>query len=262
MLERALGQACVGALTAEWPWTGAETTHEVQANPLPFDCVLFVNSAAPSVHTKELADLCWAHQQAFMRVDDPAAQKPILLSVTSSADWATRGAHYWANLFARWMPSLQRVYTNGVLDVPASHLPVPVRQSYFYRRTPGHNILLLDHWVVPAKPAEKAELIPEDDPASVIEHNLRANFFRPEADCFYTSEAHGKPKAWRIATQPANGVRPRYKDQLPVTRGCYWIIRCDGDIIKNHGDVWNQKAMELYAALYLLTEGGGAARQA
>ena len=30
------------------------------------------------------------------------------------------------------------------------------------------------------------------------------------------------------------------------------FVECDGELIKDHGDVWSEKAMEIYAALYRL----------
>ena len=255
MLEKSLGQASVGTLMAQWPWMGAAGGQPPAVNPLPFDCVLFVNSAAPSVYAKELSDLCWAHQFALAKVDPAGARRPIILSVTSSADWATRYAHYWANTFACLMPSLQRQYRRAVLRTdPPGALHIPVPQHYFYRRTPGHNILLLDHWVVRAAAADRRRPAPANDPARVLEHNLRIDFSQPGADCFYTSTKGRDPLAWKIDVTPASGARPLYKRRwLPVTRGSYWIISCGKPIIRNHGDVWNPAAMELYATLYLLT---------
>lgn len=253
MLERSLGQACVGALTAQWPWTRPATAARPVANPLPFNCVLFVNSAAPSIHAKELSDLFWAHQHALERSDPLTARKPIIFSVTSSADRATGFWHYWANTFACLMPSLQRVYRRALFATEPPGAPhLPVAQSYFYRRTPGHNILLLDHWVVRAAPADQKRPVPANDGASVLAHNMGFDPHRTGVDCFYTATRNGAPLAWKLDVKPEHEPRPTYEGMVPVTRGSYWIISCDKRIIRNHGDVWNPRAMELYAALYVL----------
>jgi hypothetical protein len=254
MLERSLGQACVGALTAQWPWMRTAVADRPVANPLPFNCVLFVNSAAPSIHAKELSDLFWAHQRALEQSDPTTARKPIIISVTSSADSATGFWHYWANLLACLMPSLQRAYRRALFvtkPLGAPHLPVP--QYYFYRRTPGHNLLLLDHWVVRATAADQKRPVPANDPASVLAHNMGFDPHRSGADCFYTTAKKGAPLAWKIDLKPEHEPRPTYEGMVPVTRGSYWIIGCDKRIIKSHGDVWSPAAMELYATLYLLT---------
>src|SRR3954471_17503309 len=108
MLEKSLGQAMTGALTMEW-W---ETS---PANPgLPFDLVLFVNSAAPSIYAKEMRDFLEAHRRALGIDHDPAQDVPVIISVPSTADWATGIVHPIGNAFAPFLPSLQRRYTTGI----------------------------------------------------------------------------------------------------------------------------------------------------
>src|SRR2546429_2096047 len=57
---------CSSDLTDQWPWEFKSANKPSDTlpprNPLPFDCVLFVNSAAPSIYTKQLSDLLWAHK--------------------------------------------------------------------------------------------------------------------------------------------------------------------------------------------------------
>ena len=151
------------------------------------------------------------------------------------------------------MPSLQRVYRRALFATEPPGAPhLPVAQSYFYRRTPGHNILLLDHWVVRAAPADQKRPVPANDGASVLAHNMGFDPHRTGVDCFYTATRNGAPLAWKLDVKPEHEPRPTYEGMVPVTRGSYWIISCDKRIIRNHGDVWNPRAMELYAALYVL----------
>lgn len=257
MLEKSLGQACVGALTSEWPWDfkAAFKRADFQAphNPLPFDCVLFVNSAAPSIHGKELSDLLWAHKSAMARARLPDADAPVIISVTSAADWATRYVHRIGNALAALNPSLWRKYDDGVLVNPVGQPRVEVPQSYFYQHTPGHNPLLVDHWIVPVKPAEATEPPPANEPAAVLQHNL--NFETKQPEVFYTSAPNAKvPTAWQIGTEPQPPDWSQYEGLKPVKRGNYWIIRCDKPLIRGHGDVWSTTTIELYAALYRLAE--------
>jgi len=174
MLEKSLGQACVGALTDQWKWNQFQTTNDlpVTVGTLPFDCILFVNSAAPSIYTKELADLLWAHQRAQEHSHQDSSSAPVIISLTSSADWATKKAHRWANVLAPIYPSLQRDYTEGVLASSNSATAVPVPQSYFYEHTPGHNPLLVDHWIRALKTNELPANLPNNIADQVFIPNL------------------------------------------------------------------------------------------
>src|SRR5215471_209054 len=52
LLERTFQNAAISQLTAAWPWGTSDEASPV--NPLPFDTVLLVNSAAPSIYAKQL----------------------------------------------------------------------------------------------------------------------------------------------------------------------------------------------------------------
>lgn len=67
---------------------------------------------------------------------------------------AIRGSH----------PSLRRKYMQ-LLKIKG---PCDVNQSWFFRRTPGHQPLLVDHWLDECPPAEA----PRNSPAGVLEENL------------------------------------------------------------------------------------------
>jgi hypothetical protein len=63
LLERSLGQAMTGSIVMEW-WHGA-SQQEAQNKPaLPFDFILFLNSAAPSIYAKEMRDFLEADRKA------------------------------------------------------------------------------------------------------------------------------------------------------------------------------------------------------
>jgi hypothetical protein len=257
MLEKSLGQACVGALTDQWKWKEFEGTNALPAttSTLPFDSILFVNSAAPSIHAKEMADLLWAHQQAqrIGQVDD--ADTPIIISVTSTADWATRVAHRWANVFAPLYPSLQRDYVEGVLDSTNVPPGVSVPQSYFYEHTPGHNPLLVNRWITSLDNTNYPAQTPANDPHDVFAANLDLHAADPTV--FFTTakpKNATRPLAWKITTEPNPPNWSQYDGYKPVQRGNYWIIRCTKPIIRNHDAIWTPTAMEMYAALYRLVE--------
>ena len=255
MLEKSLGQACVGSLTEQWKWNFPSNSIALPAtvSMLPFDCILFVNSAAPSIYAKELADLLWAHHNEQEAAHIQGAASPIVISVTSSADWATRVAHRWANVFAPIYPSLQRDYTEGVLQPSNDSSPVPVPQSYFYEHTPGHNPLLVSHWIKRLNQNELSAEAPPNDLHEVFAANL--DFNPSDPTIFYTTSKSGdKPTAWQIVTDPQPPGWSQYKGHKPVKRGNYWIVRCTKPLIASHDAIWTMTAMDLYAALYRLAE--------
>lgn len=261
LLEKSVGQAIVGQLAAEYPWFDEQA--ESKVNPTPFDLMLFVNSAAPSTHSKQLSDVLWGHQSALKRMK-PAprhADAPLVMSVTSEADKATGKIHPLGNLLAGLSPSLQRqhkdVLTNGSRDDRGRHIPSgSVHQSYYYRRTPGHNPLLVDHWIV--KEPQPGRESPCADCAGVLRDNLRLDAKLNDAGVFFTSP---KPTdkvvgSWRVTEAVPEYAKPDWghvKGLLPIDRKSnYWTIRCPKELIGGHNDIWSSQAMEMYAALYRL----------
>lgn len=256
MLERALNATLLDPLIDQWTWfqKPAEPADATSApRTLPLDFVLFVNSAAPSVYAKAMRDFLAAHQSALRRAKVPGAYAPDFVSLTSSADSATGRLHPLANLFSWFHPSLRRKYST-LLKLPASR-PLQVNQSWFYRRTPGHQPLLVDHWLVPAPPPppdpDPAFALAPASPAEVLEQNLHYGALDPLG--FWTSTP---PQYWRLTLHPPaeeQAFAGRFGPLNP-SRGSYWFIRCDRRIIKDHNDVWSTTAMEVYAGLYRLVE--------
>jgi hypothetical protein len=248
MLEQSLGQAMSGALTLEW-WDGLKT--KAQDRPgLPFDMVLFVNSAAPAIYGKQMRDFLKAHRSALGRGGNPAQDVPVIVSVTSTADSATGVVHPIGNAFAPLLPSLKRRYTSGIFGQKPKDGPYPthkgIRQSAFYTKTPGHHPYLLNHWII----KQSASLLPADvSPAAIFSTNLSLTVKEP--DVFFTSATKDKPAtAWRLTTErqgpevTLDGMTPSMADSD------YWIVSCGKELISGHNDVWSTTTMEMYAALF------------
>ena len=159
MLERVLNSTCLDPLTDQWSWYDRAPEPQAALNPLPLDFVFFVNSAAPSVYAKAMRDFLAAHQSALVHRHAAAGFAPIFVSMTSSADSATRYAHPAANLLSRFYPSLRRKYTQLIKVVQN---PCDVNQSWFFRRTPGHQPLLVDHWLTECPTDQSAPESPAD----------------------------------------------------------------------------------------------------
>jgi hypothetical protein len=241
MLERSLAQAMTGGITMEW-WDGDERTGPKTI--LPFDFVLFVNSAAPAIYAKELRDFLEADRAALERANHRLADVPVIVSLTSTADWATGLLHRLGNFLAPFSPSLQRRYTTAIFgDKPYPTHP-GIRQSEFYTTTPGHNRYLINHWIVKAD----ATLPIDTGPDAVFRTNLSSAVADP--DVFLTSKARYAAAAWRLTNQSPG--EPVTLNGLPLSMQTsnYWIVSCGKELIGSHTDVWSQTAMEMYAGLY------------
>jgi hypothetical protein len=250
MLERSLGQAMTGGITMEW-WdkdSQSATSLPAPKAKLPFDFVLFVNSAAPAIYAKEMRDFLEADRTALETAKDPDADVPVIVSLTSTADWATGLLHPLGNWLAPFLPSLQRRYTTGIFGEkqPDNSFPLHrgIPQWEFYKTTPGHNRFLVNHWIVKAD----APLPADSSSDAVFRINLSPTVTDP--DLFYTSKARYPAAAWRLAIQDPG--TPVTLDGLPLAmqRSNYWIVTCGKELIQDHNDIWSQTAMEMYAGLY------------
>lgn len=253
MLERALNATCLDPLMGEWSWftkpAEKKRGHASDVDPLPLDFVFFVNSAAPSLYAKQMRDFLTGHQLALENDKVPSAFAPIFISLTSSADSATRYAHPAANLFCGFYKSLRRIYTQ-LIKVKTE--PCSVRQSWFFRRTPGHQPLLVDHWLEEAQAFGTAPQTHEE----ILNENLDYETDNPLFFWAHTSSKDCLIKPWKITLQPASADKSwaaRFGPLQP-SRCSYWFIRCDKRIIRDHNDVWSDTTMEVYAALYRLVE--------
>lgn len=244
LLERSLGQAMTGSIVMEW-WHGA-SQQEAQNKPaLPFDFILFLNSAAPSIYAKEMRDFLEADRKAQGR--EAGGSAPVIISLTSTADSATGGIFPAANFLAPLDPSLARRYTNGIFGTNGQ-THAGIRQSEFYTKTPGHQPYLVNHWIVPEK-----EIAPASDAGTdaVFADNLSQDG-KQDPYVFLTSKGKHPAAAWRITTHPP--CHPVTLNGLPLSMpdSDYWIMNCGEELIAGHGDIWSTTTMEMYAGLYRL----------
>jgi len=241
MLERSLGQAMTGSLVMEW-WNDVKQKAIQNKPALPFDFILFLNSAAPSLYAKEMRDFLEANRNALGRRSGGDA--PTIISLTSTADSATGTIYPLANILAPLKPSLKRRYTTGIFGSKGQTHP-GIRQSAFYMKTPGHQPYLINHWIVAEKnvaPITNAST--GDFFASNISQHTTQNPY-----VFFTSN----PAAtWCITNQPPG--KPVTLNGLPLAMqdSDYWIMNCGKQLIAGHEDIWSTKTMEMYAALYRL----------
>ena len=268
MLERTFQNATIGELIMAWPFSQEVSSEDVKANPLPFDTVLLVNSAAPSIYAKQFQSLLAGHGHAMFRYKVVGANSPVFFSLTSSGDWATGKIHRLANTFCFLLPTLRRKHRGDdfILASAAGSKDVLIPQSYYYRHTPGHNPLLVNRFI------EESKIPASDVPVAPISQ-LRANLLNSgKTLAFGTSPRNGEPaKQWRINFPPDTDAFKDFSQYktgsqtyLPVVweqkagvyaykDTAYWIIRCTKEIIKDHNDIWSQQAIDTYVALYIIS---------
>jgi hypothetical protein len=249
LLERSLGQAMTGAITMDW--SDKKPAGPPPERSLPFEMILFVNSAAPAIYAKLLRDFLEANRAALSRNKNALANVPLIVSITSTADWATGTMHRWGNFLAPLAPSLQRKYNTGIFvdpppPVPVEHISYPfhqnVRQSEFYITTPGHNPYLINHWIV-------SDPSPPGSPEDVFTRNLSLNVANSKV--FQTVDPEGKALSWLITDQPPAGQDIKQGSMVPAMRQSdYWIISCGKELIRDHNDIWSTVTMELYAGIF------------
>ena len=240
MLERSLGQAMIGSLVMEW-WEGLKNEAALQKSALPFNFILFLNSAAPSIYAKEMRDFLEANRSAQHN------DSPVIVSLTSTADSATGTLYPLAHALAPLEPSLKRRYTNGIFGSDDQR-HMGIRQSKFYTKTPGHQPYLINHWIVPEKTLAPMARASADE---VFATNISQQKIQ-DPYVFFTSKAKHPAATWRI-TDKSPGT-PVTHDGLPLSmqHSDYWIMNCGKDLIASHGDIWSTTDMEMYAGLYRL----------
>ena len=253
MLEKSLGQAMTGELTMEW-WNNKEKVKALHKASIPFDLILFVNSAAPSIYAKEMRDFLEAYRNALRLNHNPDQDVPVIVSLTSTADWATGVVHPIGNCLAPFAPSLQRRYTTGIFGTPTDHVyPMHpgIPQYKFYTKTPGHQPYLVNHWIVKdtnaPMPADKSS-------AALFSTNLSLSIPEKDRDLFFTSKAKHSAAAWRIVTNNPGTAVTLQGMPLSMQDSDYWIMSCGGELISGHNDVWSVTTMEMYAGIFRAVE--------
>jgi hypothetical protein len=262
MVERTVQNAAIGALTDSWPWNPQKLPPT--PNPLPFDTVLCVNSAAPSIYAKQFQGYLAAHRDAMRRQKVDGAGAPIFISVTSEADQATGTMHRLGNWYTPFVPTLRRNYRadDYALDVALGTVTPKIPQWYYYTHTPGHNPLLVNRFIEPApRDISATRESHGTEEGNLFHSNLRAPARTAGASFvfFTTARKQGHVNEWSVNMPPTtthNKKWSQYEGQRPIAwrknerDNAYWIVRCPRDIIADHNDIWSQQAMEMYAALY------------
>jgi hypothetical protein len=184
---------------------------------MPADLVIAVNPAADSILARQMIAALYSRKTEGTR--------PLFVSITSTGDWATGSVFP----IGAGLASVSKGFNEVAAPGPANtHLS----ERKFYTSTPGHNEMLINHITLDL---EKTINSPQGHPAleTNLEHNLSAEVFTLDA-------AGGKLDLWQIK-RVGNVDVP------------YWDVQVDPSIIKDHGDIWNERAEAMMAAIFRMT---------
>ena len=184
---------------------------------MPADLVIAVNPAADSILARQMIAALYSRKTEGTR--------PLFVSITSTGDWATGTFFPIGTGLASVSKGFNEVAAPGPANTPAS-------EREFYTSTPGHNKMLINHITV-----NKNESINAPNGRHALEENLEHNH---AGNGFTLDGANGQLDVWQI--KPVGNV------DVP-----YWDVQVDPSIIKDHSDIWNERAEAMMAAIFRMT---------
>jgi hypothetical protein len=188
--------------------------HAEADRSMPADLVIAVNPAADSVLARQMIAALYSRKTEGTR--------PLFVSMTSTGDWAT-GIVF---PIGTGLASVSKGFNEVEMPGPGN---TQVSERKFYTLTPGHNEMLVNHITV-----DKHETINSPSGLPALEENLQHNH---AGNGFTLDRAQGKLDIWQIK---------RVGDvDVP-----YWDVQVDPSIIKDHGDIWNERAEAMVAAIF------------
>lgn len=216
LLEQAIAQILVGEVM---------TSDEGDTLEVPIDLVLLFNEAAPALLARQLVEVFARHRIKVYQVDyvGNRAERPLLISITSTADWATRFAYPIGNAFGAAFRRFRKYGSEHCSPGAAS-------QKEYYKRTAGHVPALHTH-IVTAKPLPKGA-----QPAEGVHIEFDADSGRR------TVSFDGEKNNYTIRPSP------RSFNDTP-----YWIMQVPASMSNSHNDIFNFDTERLLRALFLWT---------
>lgn len=191
--------------------------HADSDHSMPADLMIAVNPASDSILARQMITALYSRKTENTR--------PLFVSITSSGDWATGTVFPIGTGLASMSKGFNKVRAPGPANMPES-------ERNFYTSTPGHNGMLINRATVDL---HKTINSPQGHPA--LETNLEHNLV---GDVFTLDGANGKLDLWQI--KRIGGV------DVP-----YWDVKVDASIIANHGDLWNERAEAMMAAIFRMS---------
>jgi hypothetical protein len=236
LLEKAIGQAIAAKMISENGNTGGRFT-------APADFVVLLNSAAESIYAKEMIDMLRRRKPASTNsvVDEISAKHPLIVSITSKADWATRVLFPIGTQLSNVRGTFRK-YEWDTMYGESSH---NVAQKEYFTRTPGHNERLVSYEALPAsgspaRPTYQDTEVCSHEMLDAFRRNLNEPLTGPNgAIKFSTIAATGEETQWEL--------KPTIPDSLQTP---YWIIKVPKEIIRDHSDIFNENALAMMARLF------------
>jgi hypothetical protein len=255
ILERALSQYLTG-LTVSRLLTGHGVPGLIGTTVIdyPADLIVLLNSAAPATYAKSLIDTLTrsqvhSSQPANLRYFDslPVEWRPLIVSVTSSADTATGRAFplamNLAALFQRFRTDLKD--SDGADPQIGGREQAPTAR-YLYTHTPGHVEALFSHTLV-FEPGDKGtsgtasgavEPCPESPRAAGVAVDVE-----PGGSAVGPYIDENLSVCWRVgAAQYALTRRP--PTAWTGNTSPYWVVQVDGEIVANHNAIFENKVLD------------------
>jgi len=188
--------------------------HSEPAKGLPADLILLLNPASDSILTRQMIAALYSRHLENTR--------EFLVSLTSTADAATGVAFPVGTSLAAVTKSFNEV------RVPGPSMQVETERDFF-TTTPGHNKFLINHTT-------------EDMHKTLAGHGQKAfdenlSHHGLVGHVFTTDDGKGGLKLW-------------YFKRVGIGDLPYWDVAVDSSIIKDHGDIWNERARAMMAAIF------------
>ena len=219
--------------------TNRTASKKEEANRRPADMIVLINPAFEAVRYQPL-------HQAAMNYKSKVVQPPLLVTITSSADSATRV----------WFPAGR--FINSIFERPVSS----DEQSYAMKRTHGHIELYQTHELVAlgnkACPGWQAPGPLSSSDSSVmlknkaIEELNSARFFQQNTEATGLLRQHWTREFCGGVT--LSQMDPSDPNQNRDPNSLVWNIHTDDTLIKSHSDIMGDKFLEFVRQLYDDTE--------
>jgi hypothetical protein len=218
ILERAVTQAMVGELLDR---------SATLAEGLAADLVLLINPASKSIQAKQFVEMLDRSRLELYRTDRTGKRHrvPLVVSITSSADLATR----WAFPGGTWVSAIGKNFHRYPDDACLQF----GRQKSFYVRTPGHNKALISHELT-ARPLAAGE-----QPAEL--GSIRDGMIDAEFDAVsgrHVFSYNGSEN--RFTLRPLSGA---------TNDSPYWIMGVPKQLIPGHSGFFTEDTLRLIGAI-------------
>jgi len=184
-----------------------------RGNSMPADLALVLNPASDSILSRQIISALYQEKTERAR--------PLFVSITSAADSATGTWFPIGTSFAAVTKAFNQVVDPGKPDKKET-------ERHFFTTTPGHNPSLVNHV------ARKLDQPFTPPPGlSALEINLSRVL-----------------SGDTVALPGANGIELWHLDRVSKLDVPYWDVQVDRSIIKDHGDIWNERAKALMAGVF------------